>query len=133
MLLTKKSEYALLSLISISKSEELKNVDVLSKELDISKSFLAKIMQNLAKDNLVVSHRGINGGFSLKKSYDKITILEIIQSAESKDPTIFECSPSLECCPNKKAKDCTIWPFLNNLQDKVNDFLKDLTLKDIAK
>ena len=49
MLLTKKSEYALLSLISIMKSEHPKNVDVLSRELNISKSFLAKIMQNLAR------------------------------------------------------------------------------------
>lgn len=39
MLLTKKSEYALLSLISIAKSDEPKNVDVLSRELNISKSF----------------------------------------------------------------------------------------------
>ncbi len=49
MLLTKKSEYALLSLLSISKHKEPINVDILSKELQISKSFLAKIMQNLAK------------------------------------------------------------------------------------
>ena len=55
MLLTKKSEYALLSLISIMKSEGPKNVDALSKELDISKSFLAKIMQNLAKNEIVKS------------------------------------------------------------------------------
>ena len=45
MLLTKKSEYALLSLISISKQKEPINVDILSKELQISKSFLAKIKQ----------------------------------------------------------------------------------------
>lgn len=69
MLLTKKSEYALLSLISIAKSDEAKNVDVLSKELNISKSFLAKIMQNLAKQGLVISHRGVNGGFSLNKDW----------------------------------------------------------------
>ena len=76
MLLTKKSEYALLSLISISKQKEPINVDILSKELQISKSFLAKIMQNLAKQGLVISHRGVNGGFSLNKSWEIITILE---------------------------------------------------------
>ena len=74
MLLTKKSEYALLSLISIAKSSEPKNVDELSRELNISKSFLAKIMQNLAKQNLVISHRGVNGGFALNKSWENITI-----------------------------------------------------------
>ena len=132
MLLTKKSEYALLSLISISKHQEPVNVDILSKELEISKSFLAKIMQNLAKHELVVSQRGINGGFALKKSWEEITILEIVVAAEERLPAVFECAPSLQSCPNHKAMSCIIWPLLNNLQFKVNDFLGKLTLKDIA-
>ena len=132
MLLTKKSEYALLSLISIAKSSEPKNVDELSRELNISKSFLAKIMQNLAKQNLVISHRGVNGGFALNKSWENITILEIVIAAEEKIPSVFECSPSADNCPNQVAMLCTIWPLLNNLQLKINDFLEKLTLKDIA-
>ena len=132
MLLTKKSEYALLSLISIAKATEPKNVDVLSKELNISKSFLAKIMQNLAKHQIVVSHRGVNGGFALKKSYDQIIILEITSAAEEKIPSVFECSPSMGDCPSQVGMSCTIWPLLNNLQSKINGFLENLTLKDIA-
>ena len=132
MLLTKKSEYALLSLIAIAKSDEPKNVDELSRELNISKSFLAKIMQNLAKQNLVISHRGVNGGFALNKSWELITILEIVVAAEEKIPSVFECSPSADNCPNQVAMLCTIWPLLNNLQLKINDFLEKLTLKDIA-
>jgi Rrf2 family transcriptional regulator, iron-sulfur cluster assembly transcription factor len=132
MLLTKKSEYALLSLIAIAKSDEAKNVDELSRELNISKSFLAKIMQNLAKHNLVISHRGVNGGFALNKSWELITILEIVVAAEEKLPSVFECSPSMDNCPNQLASLCTIWPLLNNLQLKINDFLEKLTLKDIA-
>ena len=132
MLLTKKSEYALLSLLSISKHKEPINVDILSKELQISKSFLAKIMQNLAKANLVISHRGVNGGFALNKSWELITILEIVVAAEEKIPSVFECSPSADNCPNQVAMLCTIWPLLNNLQIRINDFLEKLTLKDIA-
>ena len=132
MLLTKKSEYALLSLISIAKHQEPVNVDILSKELEISKSFLAKIMQNLAKENLVISHRGVNGGFVLNKPIDELTIMEIVVAAEEKKPMVFECSNSIHSCPNNKVKLCNIWPLLNNLQFKVNDFLAQLTLKDIS-
>ena len=132
MLLTKKSEYALLSLIAIAKSDEPKNVDELSRELNISKSFLAKIMQNLAKQNLVISHRGVNGGFALNKSWELITILEIVVAAEEKTPSVFECSPSPDNCPNQVAMLCTIWHLLNNLQLKINYLLLKLTLKDIA-
>ncbi len=132
MLLTKKSEYALLSLISIAKSNSPKNVDVLSRELTIPKSFLAKIMQNLAKNNIVVSHRGVNGGFALKKPYDEITILEITTVAEERVPSVFECSPSVNSCPSDVGSACSVWPLLNNLQGRINLFLEELTLKDIS-
>ena len=89
-------------------------------------------MQNLAKKQIVVSHRGVNGGFALKKSYDKITILEITTAAEEKIPSVFECSPSVDSCPSQVGMLCTIWPLLNNLQSEINGFLEKLTLKDIS-
>jgi len=52
MLLTKKSEYALLSLVVIAKNNSPINTDDLSAQLNISKSFLAKILQNLARHNI---------------------------------------------------------------------------------
>lgn len=132
MLLTKKSEYALLSLVSITKSDKPKNVDLLSKELNIPKSFLAKIMQSLAKHNIVISQRGVNGGFILAKNTEDLTILEITTAAEEKVPAVFECSPSIKACPSDVGNQCTIWPLLNNLQGKINTFLEELTLKDIT-
>lgn len=131
MLLTKKSEYALLSLVSISKSEEPKNVDTLSKELGISKSFLAKILQAFTKKEILKSYKGVNGGFVMNISPEKLTILEITTIAEEKTPTVFECSPSLNSCPSAQSNRCTIWPLLNNLQTKIDNFLEELTLKDI--
>ncbi len=132
MLLTKKSEYALLSLISIAKSDRAKNVDELSKELRIPKSFLAKIMQNLAKNEIVISQRGVNGGFVLAKPYDQLTIFSITSAAEERIPSVFECAPSMDSCPSDAGSLCSIWPLLNNLQGKINIFLEELTLKDIA-
>lgn len=135
MLLTKKSAYALLSLIKIANSNDPINVDVLSKELNVSKSFLAKILQNLAKQNVITSIRGINGGFVLNKSLDKMTIFEIVSAAENRTPSVFECSPSANHCPDNHTNgnpDCHIWPLLNNLQLRINSFLEELTLKDLT-
>ena len=131
MLLTKKSEYALLSLVSIAQSYTPKNVDQLSTELNISKSFLAKILQNLAKHGILNSFKGNNGGFTLNKPYDKLTILEITTITEQKNPTVFECTTSTNTCEGNKDGKCTLFPLLNNLQFKINDFLDQLTLKDI--
>ncbi len=131
MLLTKKSEYALLSLVSIAKSSEPKNVEVLAKELGISKSFLAKILQNLAKHDILNSFKGNNGGFTLKKSCDQLTILEITTIAEEKTPSVFECTTEKGSCSSSFNGTCTVFPLLANLQHKINDFLGELTLKDI--
>jgi 3-dehydroquinate synthetase len=50
MLMTRASEYAILSLIILAKADKPLDVDTLSRELDISKSFLAKILQAMKFD-----------------------------------------------------------------------------------
>ena len=131
MLLTKKTEYALLSLISIAKSTSPQNVDVLSKELNIPKSYLAKILQNFSKQEILKSFKGINGGFELAMHPRDISILKIAKISEEKSPVVFECSANINDCPDDKASTCSLWSVLNNLQNKIDDFLGSLTLKDI--
>lgn len=131
MLLTKKTEYALLSLITMSKNDVPKNVDELSSELGISKSFLAKVLQSLAKNGILHSYKGANGGFVLAKPPHELTIYEITLAAEEKMPSVFECTPSPCSCPSNSSGGCFIWPVLTNLQFKINNFLNDLTLKDV--
>jgi Rrf2 family protein len=131
MLLTKKTEYALLSLISIAKSDAPKNVDVLSRELNIPKPYLAKILQSFSKNDILKSFKGINGGFVLNVPPEKISILQISTISEEKVPSVFECSPSKESCPSDKANNCNLWGVLNNLQVKIDNFMDSVTLKDI--
>jgi DNA-binding IscR family transcriptional regulator len=58
-------------------------------------------------------------------------MLEVMSIVEGKAPAVFECSPSEKDCPSDKANKCTIWPFLNKLQGKIDSFLAELTLADI--
>jgi len=131
MLITRASEYAILSLIVLSKAKEPMDSETLSRELNISKSFLAKILQSLAKVGILKSYKGVNGGFSLNKDVKNIHMLEVISSVEGKAPAVFECAPSESNCPSNKATICSIWPFLNRLQGKIDSFLSELTLADI--
>ncbi|WP_310439784.1 Rrf2 family transcriptional regulator [Sulfuricurvum sp.] len=131
MLMTRASEYALLSLIVMAKAGRALDVDTLSRELDISKSFLAKILQSLARQGILNSYKGVNGGFELARHSRDITVLEVMEAAEGKSPAVFSCSPSQEDCPSNKAMSCGLWPFLNRLQVKVDGFLGTLTLEAI--
>jgi Rrf2 family protein len=131
MLLTRASEYALLSLDVLRKSEIPLGAEQLANELSIPKSFLAKILQSLAKKGVLRSHKGAHGGFILAKSIDEISINEIIFAAEGKKPVVFDCSSYLETCPNGAIGTCAISPFLSNFQTKIDNFLDGLMLSDI--
>ena len=133
MLLTKASEYALLSLIYISQKEAPVDVDTMSNELGISKSFLAKILQSLAREGILISFKGANGGFLLANKPENISIKRIIESAEKRKTAVFECSVSPGDCPSKKASICQIWPMFNSLQMKIDDFLDTIKLSNIVK
>ena len=122
---------AILSLILLSKNTKPMDSETLSRELSISKSFLAKILQALAKKNILKSYKGINGGFKLERDPADISMLFVISSVEGKAPAVFDCSPSINDCPSDKAKLCSLWPFLNKLQGKIDIFLDELTLADI--
>ena len=132
MLLTKASEYALLSLIMISQKETPQDVDTLSTQLDISKSFLAKILQSLAKEGILKSFKGAHGGFMLAQDSAQISIQKIVACAEKKPTMVLECTSTHGCCPTNKADFCKILPFLNKLQSKIDDFLDNMSLKDIT-
>ena len=131
MLITRASEYAILSLIVLSKASQPLDSESLSRELSIPKSFLAKILQGLAKNNILKSFKGVHGGFALAREPQEINMLDVMSAVEGKAPAVFECAPSREDCPSDRANICSIWPFLNKLQGKIDTFLAELTLADI--
>jgi len=131
MLITRASEYAILSLIVLSKATTPLDTETLSRELSIPKSFLAKILQALAKNSILKSYKGVKGGFVLERNPKDISMLFIMSSVEGKAPAVFDCASSLKDCPSDKADICSLWPFLNKLQGKIDFFLAELTLADI--
>ncbi|WP_086256136.1 Rrf2 family transcriptional regulator [Campylobacter vicugnae] len=133
MLFTKASEYAMLSLILLSQAKHPKDVDTISSELGISKSFLAKILQNLAKEGILNSFKGANGGFVLADKPSNLSIKYILESAEKRKVNVFECASSRCDYPSSKGDGCKIWPMFNDLQGRIDEFLDQITLADIMK
>lgn len=131
MLLTRATEYALLSLDTIRRSEKPIGAEQLANELCIPKSFLAKILQNLARSEILESKKGAQGGFILMRDVNEISVREIIIAAEGKAPAVFDCTQYAATCPNGSIGTCTISPFLSTFQRKVDDFLEGLMLGDI--
>jgi len=133
MLLTRASEYALLSLDKIRQSNTPLGAEFLAKELCIPKSFLAKILQSLAKEGIIVSHRGAHGGFALEQELSNISVYDVIVASEGRAASVFDCTQYSETCPNGIVGTCAISPFLTTFQMRIDLFLRELTLDQIFK
>jgi len=57
----------------------------ISGDLDLPMPFLAKILQQLAKQKILSSSKGPHGGFSLLMDPKKITLLDIVNTIDGKD------------------------------------------------
>lgn len=84
MRISRSTGYALLAVGYIAKHQKQKIVlsQSISKEYDIPLEYLLKILQQLVRANVLRSKRGPRGGFSLAKSPQKITMLEIIEAVD---------------------------------------------------
>ena len=100
-------------------------------ELGISRSFLAKILQNLARAGLLNSFKGAKGGFVLARNADEITLSEIIKSAERRKATVFDCTAEgIDACPNGRTL-CRVNLMFGELQEKVDEYMDTITLANI--
>ena len=78
-------------------------VNKIASDYDIPKFYLAKIVQTLAKHNLIITTRGRNGGIKLNRPAKDIRIIDIIKIIDpppEKEMCLFGldiCSDSVPC------------------------------------
>ena len=133
MLFTKSTAYALQALIELSKYDKPIDVNTLSEKTDIPKPFLAKLLQNLSKKNLIKSYKGIHGGFLLTKKPEEIKVLEIFKTIEDKDSLVFYCSSNSKNCTRDRSSICSTMPFFNILENEIEKIIKKYTLADVIR
>lgn len=83
-MLNQTSETAVKALIFIGMSEpnEIVTPREIAPKLGASPTYLAKITRMLVKADILVSHRGVNGGVSLIRDPASISLLEITEACQ---------------------------------------------------
>ena len=91
---------------------------------------VAKLLNVLARESLVLSHRGAAGGYTLGRSANEVSVAEIIQAMEG-PIALTACvegsghSCEVEClCPMRGN-----W---NQVNQAIHDALSEVTLADMA-
>ena len=132
MRLTSRGRYAVQALADLASNKVHKptNLTEISLRQGISISFLEQIFLQLKKRNLVKSLRGPTGGYILSKPSGEITLSSIIEAVDEKVKTVACKKDSKKGCNGKLAK-CITHNLWDELENHINTFFKQNTLKDI--
>ena len=127
--LTKRVEYALISLAHMSNQEEndLSSATNIAEKYLIPSEVLAKLLQKLASCDIIESVKGPSGGYRLKTDIHLINIFDLIEKIEGPiglmDCAIFTECDQIDCCTIKKP--------LTIINEKIINTLKQITLDQI--
>jgi len=102
MILSRTTQYAIQGLIYMA--TQPRGVAVLNRNiaenLGAPPTYLAKVLQNLCRGNLLYSYRGKQGGFCLQEGGEKITLMQIVVITEGPGFT-KDCVLGLKICNDK--------------------------------
>jgi len=131
---SRKTEYALIAIQYIANKgiTEFSTAKEISDNYNISYELLAKILQRLAKNNIITSTKGVNGGYKFIKSPDDVTLSEIIESL-NESYALTRCLKKNR--PNKTdcqiADCCTLKNPVAIIQNRLNIFFDDITIRHL--
>lgn len=76
-------EYALRAVVCLAnRAPQACTTDEIALATKVPKPYLSKVLQNLGRNQIVRSQRGIGGGITLVKSPEELTIYEVVQAVE---------------------------------------------------
>jgi Rrf2 family protein len=126
MLITRETDYAVRTVLYLAREvNRVANVTEVAHAMHIPKSFLAKILQRLTKSNILVSSRGVKGGFKLAKKPSEISLLDILMSIQG-EATINLCVIDSKKC--KLSATCSVHPVWVDIRKEVEKRLQKHTI-----
>jgi Rrf2 family protein len=134
MRFTTKTEYGFVCLVYMAKnvSKSVVTVKEIAEKEHFSSTYIEKIMQGLRAANIVISHQGKEGGYSLARHPSQITLKEIIEALEGKTFEVF-CEPKTRehiVCTHYCM--CGISPIWEKTKKVLDDFFISVTLEAIV-
>ncbi|MEG0360087.1 MAG: Rrf2 family transcriptional regulator [Longicatena sp.] len=129
-------EQAICIMLMISaKNEPIKSHE-LSSRLDVSDSYLKKIIRQLVVHKLITSIASKHGGFILNKKTTDITFLDIFEAIEGKESFAQNTGLVEKVFATKKEvreKEKMIMDYLNSAEKEYRNKLKEITIHDVIK
>lgn len=130
--LSKKVEYALIALkLFAEHPQNVYTSKQISEKYNIPYELLSKILQKLKKESILNSNLGMNGGYSLNKNAEEISINKVIQSIDG-DINITECLQGKTKDSCTIFENCTIKDPMHKIQNELQSFFNEKKVSDLV-
>lgn len=129
--INKKVEYALVSIkyMATKPDQDLTSAREICDRFRTPFDTTAKVLQIMNNNGLLVSVKGIKGGYQLAIPLRDITYLQLVNMIENKKETPGICETVKGPC--ELYSTCNIIEPIEMLNDKINQFLESLTLEEL--
>jgi Rrf2 family protein len=128
--LNRKVEYSLMALKHMSRKVpgELTSAKEVSDSYHAPFDATARVMQLMAQKGWLKSEQGATGGYQITKDLSKLSLADLMEVIQG--PTqISKCMTKEEPCEMQTS--CNIMSPVANLNGRLNDFYKSVTLKEL--
>jgi Rrf2 family protein len=132
-MLSNASKYAIRATLYLAENSSESNkfgAKIIASDLEIPLSFMAKILQNLAKSQVISSTKGPGGGFYTSEKDLKNNVLAILNTIENED--VFEgCFLGLPRCSDENP--CPVHHIVGPFKEAIYDKFSNQNIGDFAK
>jgi FeS assembly SUF system regulator len=129
--LSKKADYALMAMKHLAVRSDAASASAreIAEAYDIPVELMAKVLQRLARRELLISHQGTRGGYRLARASSAISVADIIQAIDG-PLTVTACSTEAENC-GQYAK-CSVRDPLWRIKDRILSALSTCSLQEVS-
>ena len=128
--ISRKVEYALIALrhLQAQDERELTSAKELAKTYGVPQELLAKVLQRLAKKNIIDAVKGPQGGYRLSIDPNNMKLTEFFEVIEG-PMGIMDCYFDSGC---EQMDGCTIRTPINRINDSIRTMFNNMTLAEIT-
>lgn len=132
MKITQEADYALRVILYLSKLGYGEKVEarVIAEKEDLPLRFLLKLLRKLTKSGIVVSFRGVKGGYALNKEPKDINLKDVIESIDG-PIYVNRCTYDPQYCNAGKNGNCEVHRALCKIQKKLVDELESVNFQSL--
>ena len=131
-MISNSSKYAIKAVLflALHSNEDHKiMVKDIAKPINVPQAYIAKLLQELVKENIISSTRGPKGGFYINKENESHPVINILNIIDG-EKRLTSCMLSLEKC--NEDKPCPLHAILSSSRKEILKILNEKTIKELA-